>query len=103
MGPRSSTGSLDRAAALAVRRSAAVATHRSAAEIGTTAAGPRPVPPLGRQRTPRAPSTVDTTLDSGLRVIAVRRPAVPMVELRLAVPFGGTSATHAARAEVLAA
>ncbi len=103
MGPRSSTGSLDRAAAVAVRRSAAMSTHRSAAEIGTTAAGPRPVPPLGRQRTARAPATVDTTLDSGLRVIAVRRPAVPMVELRLVVPFGGASATHAARAEVLAA
>ena len=102
MGPRSSTGSLHRAAAVTVHRSAAVPTHRSAAEIGTTAAGPRPVPTLGRQRTLRAPSMVDTTLDSGLRVIAVRRPAVPMVELRLAVPFGGTSATHAARAEVLA-
>jgi len=36
-------------------------------------------------------------------VIAVRRPTVPMVELRLAVPFGGTHPTHAARAEVLAA
>jgi predicted Zn-dependent peptidase len=46
---------------------------------------------------------VDTVLDNGLRVIAVRRPAVPMVELRLKIPFGGTQRTHPARAEVLAA
>ena len=77
--------------------------HRSAEEIGTTAAGPRPLPPLGGQRTLRAPSAVDTVLDNGLRVIAVQRSAVPMVELRLAIPFGGTDRTHPARAEVLAA
>ncbi|MFN2496606.1 MAG: M16 family metallopeptidase [Pseudonocardiaceae bacterium] len=77
--------------------------HRSAEEIGTTAAGPRPLPPLGSQRTLRAPSAVDTVLDNGLRVIAVPRPAVPMVELRMAIPFGGTDHTHPARAEVLAA
>jgi predicted Zn-dependent peptidase len=41
-------------------------------------------------------------LDNGLRMIAVRRPAVPMVELRLEIPFGGTHRTHAARAELLA-
>lgn len=79
------------------------AGHRSAEQIGNTPAGPRPLPELGKQRTARAPSSVDTVLDNGLRVIAVRRPAVPMVELRLAVPFGGTHRTHAARAEVLAA
>ncbi|MQA14907.1 MAG: insulinase family protein [Pseudonocardiaceae bacterium] len=77
--------------------------HRSAEQIGTTPAGPRPLPPLGTRRTARVPSTVDTVLENGLRVIAVRRPAVPMVELRLAVPFGGTHRTHAARAEVLSA
>lgn len=77
--------------------------HRSAEQIGTTAAGPRPLPPLGRSQTLGAPSSVDTVLDNGLRVIAVQRPAVPMVELRMAVPFGGTDPTHAARAEMLAA
>lgn len=77
--------------------------HRSAEEIGRTAAGPRPLPPLGKPRVMRQPSVVDTTLDNGLRVIAVRRSAVPMVELRMSIPFGGTHATHAARAEVLAA
>ncbi|MDQ2790963.1 MAG: insulinase family protein [Pseudonocardiales bacterium] len=77
-------------------------THRSAEQIGRTELGPRPLPPLGPPRTPIAPSVVDTVLDSGLRVIAVRRPAVPMVELRLEIPFGDTRRTHPARAEVLA-
>ncbi|HEX2299283.1 MAG TPA: insulinase family protein, partial [Pseudonocardiaceae bacterium] len=77
--------------------------HRSAEQIGNTETGPRPLPPLGPPRTLSAPSAVDTVLDNGLRVIAVRRPAVPMVELRLHIPFGGTHRTHAARAEMLAA
>ncbi|MGB8994173.1 MAG: pitrilysin family protein [Pseudonocardiaceae bacterium] len=76
--------------------------HRSAEQIGKTELGPRPLPPLGPPRAPSAPSVVDTVLDNGLRVIAVRRPAVPMVELRLEIPFGGTQRTHSARAELLA-
>ena len=76
--------------------------HRSAEQIGRTELGPRPLPSLGPPRTPIAPAAVDTVLDSGLRVIAVRRPAVPMVELHLEIPFGGTQRTHPARAEVLA-
>ncbi len=77
--------------------------RRSAEEIGHTEAGPRALPPLGSQRTLGASPAVDTVLDNGLRVIAVQRSAMPMVELRLAIPFGGTQHTHAARAEVLAA
>ena len=76
--------------------------HRSAEQIGRTELGPRPLPALGPPRTPIAPPAVDTVLDSGLRVIAVRRPAVPMVELHLEIPFGGKQRTHPARAEVLA-
>ncbi|HEV7451961.1 MAG TPA: pitrilysin family protein [Pseudonocardiaceae bacterium] len=76
--------------------------HRSAEQIGRTELGPRPLPPLGLLRTSSAPSVVDTILDNGLRVIAVRRSAVPMVELRLEIPFGGTHRMHAARAELLA-
>ena len=53
-----------------------------------------------------APEEVDTVLGSGLRVVAVRRAEVPMVELRLRVPFADTSgrddSAHAAVAEVLA-
>ncbi|PVZ08499.1 M16 family metallopeptidase [Actinomycetospora cinnamomea] len=81
-------------------------TRRGADEIGSTPAGPRPLPPLGPQRSVPAPEEVDTVLDSGLRVIAVRRAEVPMVELRLRVPFADTSgreeSDHAAVAEVLA-
>ncbi|MDT7712303.1 MAG: zinc protease, partial [Pseudonocardiales bacterium] len=77
--------------------------HRSAEQIGRTELGPRPLPSLGPPRNPSAPAAVDAVLDNGLRVIAVRRPAVPMVELRLRVPFGGTHRTHPARAELLAA
>jgi zinc protease len=76
--------------------------HRSAEQIGRTEGGPRPLPPLGPPRTPTPPPAVDTVLDNGLRVIAVQRSAVPMVELRLRVPFGGTHPTHSARAELLA-
>lgn len=77
--------------------------HRSAEQIGRTEAGPRPLPPLGPPGRPSDPVAVDTVLDNGLRVIAVRRPAVPMAELRLNIPFGGTDPAHAARAELLAA
>lgn len=76
--------------------------YRGAEQIGRTALGPRPLPPLGPPRAPSAPPAVDTVLDSGLRVVAVRRPAVPMVELRLEIPFGGTDHSHCARAELLA-
>ena len=80
--------------------------RRSAEEIGSTPTGPRALPPLGPQRSVPAPEEVDTVLGSGLRVVAVRRAEVPMVELRLRVPFADTSgrddSAHAAVAEVLA-
>jgi predicted Zn-dependent peptidase len=79
-----------------------VQTHRSAEQIGRTELGPRPLPPLGEQRAATGLSTVDTTLPNGLRVIVVRQSAVPLVELRLRIPFAGTDPMHAARAEVLA-
>ncbi|GAB3284876.1 M16 family metallopeptidase [Parasphingorhabdus pacifica] len=77
-------------------------THRSAEEIGRTEAGPRPLPPLGEQRQGVPPATVDTVLENGLRVIAARHGTVPMVELRLRIPFAGDDSSHPARAEVLA-
>ncbi|QFZ16840.1 M16 family metallopeptidase [Saccharothrix syringae] len=81
--------------------------HRSAEEIGRTALGPRPFPELGEQRAAADLDSVDTTLANGLRVIAVRRSSVPLVELRLRIPFAdpatsSTGSAHAARAEVLA-
>jgi predicted Zn-dependent peptidase len=41
-------------------------------------------------------------LDSGLRVIAVRRPAVPLVHVRLRVPSGTRRAVDLARTQLLA-
>jgi zinc protease len=76
---------------------------RTAEEIGRTALGPRPLPPLGEQRVATNLSTVDTLLSNGLRLVAVREAAVPLVEMRLRIPFAGTDRMHAARAEVLAA
>ncbi|MFC7343129.1 M16 family metallopeptidase [Saccharopolyspora griseoalba] len=78
------------------------ATHRSAEEIGRTELGPRPLPELGERRTGRPPETVDTVLANGLRVIAARHGVVPMVELRLRIPFAGDAPQHPARAEMLA-
>ncbi|SDJ71692.1 Predicted Zn-dependent peptidase [Actinopolyspora mzabensis] len=78
------------------------ATHRSAERIGHTEQGPRPLPPLAEPRAGRQPETVDTVLQNGLRVIAARHGAVPMVELRLRIPFAGEDPAHPARAEVLA-
>ncbi|RSN28188.1 insulinase family protein [Amycolatopsis sp. WAC 04169] len=78
------------------------APHRTAEEIGRTAAGPRPVPSLGTQRAAADLSHVDTTLGNGLRVLAVRKPTVPLVELRVWIPFAGEDKLHPATAEVLA-
>ena len=80
-----------------------MSTFRTAAEIGRTELGPRPLPGLTEQRAATGLSSVDTLLDNGLRVVAVHAPTVPMVELRLRIPFAGTDPLHAARAEVLAA
>jgi zinc protease len=55
----------------------------------------RPVPPLGKARTLRLPTVSDTVLDNGLRVLAVRRPGVPLAEVRLRVPFAGPSGKRA--------
>jgi len=76
--------------------------HRSAAEIGSTELGPRPLPALAEQRVADYPAIADTVIGNGLRVVAVRRPSVPMVELRLRIPFGGNEPTRPAIAELLA-
>ena len=76
---------------------------RSAEDVGRTDLGPRPVPPLGSSTRVRKPTVRHADLDSGLHVVAVRVPRTPLVEVRLRIPFGGRTATHAARAELLAA
>jgi zinc protease len=49
----------------------------------------RPVPPLARPRPQKLPTVAERTLDNGLHVQAVRRPGVPLAELRLRIPFAG--------------
>jgi zinc protease len=61
-----------------------------------------PVPGLTPPRKPKRVSVVERTLDSGLRVVAVRRPSVPMVELRLVIPAFSTKPTHLARSMLMA-
>jgi zinc protease len=74
-------------------------TTRSAAEIGRTQAGPRPLPPLGAAQDFALPEHAETTLPSGLRVIALRVRTVPMAEVRLSIPF---AVDDAARTDLLA-
>ncbi|WP_127783664.1 pitrilysin family protein [Rhodococcus sp. X156] len=76
---------------------------RTAEQIATTALGPRALPELGEQRAAAERAQVETVLDNGLRVLAVQNTSVPMVEIRLGVPFAGSEPTHPARAEVLSA
>ncbi|MBF9133327.1 insulinase family protein [Plantactinospora sp. S1510] len=48
----------------------------------------RTLPALGPTRKLKLPREVERTLPNGLTVIALRRPAVPLVEMRLWLPFG---------------
>lgn len=59
------------------------------------------VPALGTPRRARKLNTLERTLDSGLRVLVVRKPGVPLVEVRLRIPFLSGRAAHAARASLL--
>jgi predicted Zn-dependent peptidase len=62
------------------------------------------VPPLGEPRPQPVPEVHETTLPNGLRLVVVPRAGVPLVELRLRVPFAATpraAATHTARTSVL--
>lgn len=62
----------------------------------------RPVPDLTEPRVAPIPARAERVLGSGLKVIAVRRDAVPLVEVRLRMPFAGSGDTYPAQAEVLA-
>jgi zinc protease len=63
------------------------------------------VPPLGEPRPTQVPDVHETTLPNGLRLVVVPRSGVPLVELRLRVPFAAAAprqaATHVARTAVL--
>jgi predicted Zn-dependent peptidase len=85
------------------RRPGMALASRTAAQIAVSTAGPRPIPELTAARTAAHPDLLTETVSNGLRVIAVRKPGTPLVEVRLRVPFGGTAASHSARSELLAA
>ena len=65
----------------------------------------RPVPPLAKPRPVKLPSVGERTLANGLRVMAVRRPGVPLAEFRLRIPFAGPTGrggrTYTAQAQLL--
>jgi predicted Zn-dependent peptidase len=60
------------------------------------------VPALTKPRKAKALASASAVLDSGLRVIAVRKPGVPVVEVRLRVPFLSAKGAHPAQAGMLA-
>ncbi|HKC27569.1 MAG TPA: pitrilysin family protein [Jatrophihabitans sp.] len=59
------------------------------------------VPALTEPRRPRPLRSSTQTLDNGLSVVAVRKPGVPLVELRLRVPFLSGKPGHPAQASLL--
>lgn len=61
----------------------------------------RPVPELGRVRRTKLPSIAERVLGNGLRVVAVRRPSVPVVHLRLRVPTAVRRDADLAKARLL--
>jgi predicted Zn-dependent peptidase len=59
------------------------------------------VPALTTPRRARKLSVAERTTDTGLRVVVIRKPGVPLAEVRLRIPFLGAGATHPARASLL--
>jgi len=66
-----------------------------------TADAPRAVPDLGRVRHAKLPTVAERVLPNGLRVVAVRRPGVPVVHLRLRVPTAVRRDADLAKARLL--
>ncbi len=60
------------------------------------------VPELTAPRTARALRSTEAQLDNGLTVLAVRKPGVPLVEVRLRLPFLVDKPAHPAQATLLA-
>jgi predicted Zn-dependent peptidase len=65
-------------------------------------AQPAAVPELTEPRAPATLRSVQAELDNGLTVIAVRKPGVPLVEVRLRMPFLSAKPAHPAHAALLA-
>jgi zinc protease len=63
----------------------------------------RAVPGLTKPRRAKLPTLAERTLANGLRIVAVRRGGVPMMHVRLRVPFAGRKASHLPKRLVLEA
>lgn len=61
----------------------------------------RTVPALGPPPVVRLPEVAQATLASGLRVMAVRQPGVPLVELRLRIPMTSDDDAESTHADLL--
>jgi predicted Zn-dependent peptidase len=59
------------------------------------------VPALTAPRTAKGLKATEAVLDNGLRVVAVRKPGVPIVEVRLRLPFLSAKPAHPAQATLL--
>jgi predicted Zn-dependent peptidase len=66
-----------------------------------TPAETTPIPDLTKPRKARKLSLAERTLRSGLHVVAVRKPGVPLAEVRLRVPMLSARPTHPARISLL--
>jgi len=62
---------------------------------------PRTLPDLGPVRRGRLPTVAERVLPNGLRVVAVRRPSVPIVHVRLRIPTAVRRDTDLAKARLL--
>ena len=60
------------------------------------------VPGLTAPAKPAKLRASEATLDSGLRIVAVRKPGVPLVEVRLRVPFLSDKPAHPAQSALFA-
>ncbi|MEO6886284.1 MAG: pitrilysin family protein [Jatrophihabitantaceae bacterium] len=60
-----------------------------------------PVPALTKPRKAHKLAVADTVLDNGLRVVVVRKPGVPIVELRLRLPALSAKPSRPAQASLL--
>ena len=67
-----------------------------------TTARPTTRPPIGRLVAPTAPRFVEASLPGGVHALVVRRPSLPLVELRLAVPLAADQIRKPAPVSILA-
>jgi predicted Zn-dependent peptidase len=73
----------------------------STAKAGTAKAGTATRPPIGRLTAPTAPRVLEAAMPGGTHGLVVRRPSLPLVELRLAVPLAADQIRKPAPVSIL--